>query len=353
MRHVTAERVSRRQSSLPVRTVARMTEPASAAVSHSETTPAQSLRSSWSRARNYFASDARRVVQTILGLLWLLDGALQFQSFMYSPAFVHTLVADASGQPGWLSSSIKWAARFAGSDLAVYNTLFAVTQVALGLGLLCRRTVSLALAGSVAWALVVWWVGEGFGMLFTDTASPLTGAPGAVLLYALVALIAWPTSRPLGLFGDRGARAAWAILWLVMAWLWLSAANSSADATSTAVNSTASGIGVLTSLQDSVADAAAGNGLTIALALALTSAVIGLTVALDVRRRSFLALAVALSLAYWVVGQGLGGIFTGSATDPNAGPLFVLLAFAMYTGAGNRQPMRRPLLRRVQLTLLN
>ena len=40
--------------------------------------------SSLQRARSYFASDSRRTVQTVLGLLWLLDGALQFQSFMYS-----------------------------------------------------------------------------------------------------------------------------------------------------------------------------------------------------------------------------------------------------------------------------
>ena len=38
-----------------------------------------------------------------------------------------------------------------------------------------------------------------------------------------------------------------------------------------------------------------------------------------------------LSLAYWVFGQGFGGIFQGGATDPNAGPLFVLLAYVLYT----------------------
>ena len=32
---------------------------------------------------------------------------------------------------------------------------------------------------------------------------------------------------------------------------------------------------------------------------------------------------------FWVSGQGLGGIFTGSGTDPNTGPLIILLAFAM------------------------
>lgn len=36
-----------------------------------------------------------------------------------------------------------------------------------------------------------------------------------------------------------------------------------------------------------------------------------------------------LSLAFWVVGQSLGGYFTGLATDPNSGPLFVLLGFAI------------------------
>ncbi len=35
------------------------------------------------RGRVYFASDTRRALQTVLGLIWLLDGALQFQSFMY------------------------------------------------------------------------------------------------------------------------------------------------------------------------------------------------------------------------------------------------------------------------------
>ena len=32
---------------------------------------------------------------------------------------------------------------------------------------------------------------------------------------------------------------------------------------------------------------------------------------------------------FWISGQGLGGIFTGSGTDPNSGPLIVLLALAM------------------------
>ena len=47
----------------------------------------------------------------------------------------------------------------------------------------------------------------------------------------LIGLIVWPGPRPGGLLGVRGARIAWAALWLVMAWLWLEAPSSGANAT--------------------------------------------------------------------------------------------------------------------------
>ena len=50
------------------------------------------------RARVYFASDTRRAIQTVLGLIWLLDGALQFQSFMYGKGFISMLTAMTAGQ---------------------------------------------------------------------------------------------------------------------------------------------------------------------------------------------------------------------------------------------------------------
>jgi hypothetical protein len=166
-------------------------------------------------------------------------------------------------------------------------------------------------------------------MLFAGTANPLTGAPGAVLLYAIIGLLVWPGERTGGLLGARGARAVWATIWLVLAWSWLLAPNSSADATSSAIQS-APGAGWLQSLQSSVASAAQGNGLAIALVLALLSAAIGVAVAKNWRPMPFLVLAIVLNVICWVIGQGFGGIFyTNSATDPNAGPLFVLLALVL------------------------
>jgi len=185
------------------------------------------------RARTYFASDSRRTIQSVLGLIWLLDGALQFQAFMYSKTGFPVMLGGLamSGQPHWLSSSLGWGSRLAAGDLSFWNTVFALTQIAIGLGLLYRPTVKLALAGSFVWAFIVWWFGEAFGMLFMNMANPLTGAPGAVLLYALIGAIVWPSARPGGLLGARGARIAWAVLWVVMGWLWFLGPNSSADAT--------------------------------------------------------------------------------------------------------------------------
>jgi hypothetical protein len=282
------------------------------------------------RLRAYFFSDSRRTLQTVLGLVWLLDGGLQFQSFMYSHGFIEMLLGMTSGQPGWVSGTMTWAAHTAEHHLDVYNTLFALVQCFIGFGLLYRRTVKPALAVSFAWALVVWWFGEAFGMMFMSMASPLTGAPGAVLLYALTGLIVWPNEQPGGLLGVRGTRTAWAALWLAMAWLWLETPSSNASAISQSIKAAPSGMSWLSTLQEWLTKGLHGNGVALAIVLAFLSAAIGIAVAANWRPKTFLSIAIVLNLIFWMVGQGFGGMFEGAATDPNAGPLFIVLAAALW-----------------------
>jgi hypothetical protein len=289
--------------------------------------------------RDYFFSDSRRTVQTVLGLAWLLDAGLQFQPFMYSNGFVQMLTAVRPGQPHWVAGPIGWATGIAHDNLDIWNTLFALTQLAIGLGLLYRPTVKPALAVSFGWALSVWFVGEGLGMLFASAASPLTGAPGAVLLYGLIGLIVWP-NRPGGLLGASGARIAWGVLWVVMGLLWLLPANSSANAISNQISSAPSNMSWLTSLQTHAANAARDNGLLIALALATVSVAIGIAATIDWQARTFLWLAISLNVTYWVIGQGFGGIQTGTGTDPNAGPLFILLVCTLFPLLPTRRKSR-------------
>ena len=37
-----------------------------------------------------------------------------------------------------------------------------------------------------------------------------------------------------------------------------------------------------------------------------------------------------MALAIWVIGENFGGILTGQATDPNTGPLLVLVTLAYW-----------------------
>ncbi len=294
------------------------------------------------RGKTYFFSDSRRSIQTVLGLIWVLVGALQFQSFMYGQGFIQMLQGLTAGQPGWVADSVNQGAATMQSHQLLFNTGAALIQVAIGFGILFKRTTRPALVVSFGWALAVWWFGEAFGMLFMNMALPLTGAPGAVLLYGLIGAIVWPNDRPGGLLGVRGARTAWAALWLVMAWLWLLAPSSSANAIHNAINAAPSGMSWLSSVQNGFASITKGNGLVFALVLSAASAAIGITVAVNWRAKQFLVLAAVLNLIYWIVGQGFGGIFQGGATDPNAGLLFIVLAYTLYTLIGVDQLVPSP-----------
>jgi hypothetical protein len=279
---------------------------------------------------------AARFAQIALGLIWLIDGALQFQPYMFGKTFVTgVLLPSAAGQPSVIGVPMTWMAHLIEPHVVLFNAVAATVQVLIGVGLLNRRTVKPALLVSFAWGMAVWVGGEGLGMIFTGTANPLTGAPGAALLYVIVGVMCWPRyaigstwprEAQLGLIGPRGARGAWALLWLGSAALWLMPANRTAGGAQGAIAAAPSGAGWLSHILSAAASVTAGHGVLIAVSAAVVSAAIGLAVLANWHPRPFLVLAIVISLVFWVVGQGLGGIFTGQATDVNAAPLAILFA---------------------------
>jgi hypothetical protein len=70
----------------------------------------------------------------------------------------------------------------------------------------------------------------------------------------------------------------------------------------------------------------AGDGRWVAMLLAAASATIGLGVLYGWRPRACLATQIALAVLYWILGQGLGGVLTGRATDVGTAPLMVVIA---------------------------
>ena len=103
-----------------------------------------------------------------------------------------------------------------------------MVQLLIGIGFLVPRTPRAAVVASVAWAGGVWFLGEGLGGLAGSSASMLTGAPGAALLYAVLALAAWPRSPGVRAGAPRWFVAVWAALWTGLGGLALLPANRSA-----------------------------------------------------------------------------------------------------------------------------
>jgi hypothetical protein len=292
------------------------------------------------------AARVTRLGQVVLGLIWLLDGLLQLQPYMFGKTFITgVILPTAAGQPGIIGAPITWIANLIEPHVVLFNAAAAAIQITIGAGLLYRRTVKPALLVSFGWALGVWLSGEGLGMLFTGTANPLTGTPGAALLYIVAGLICWPRTtrahgrakiRAYGLLGEHRTRLAWASLWLGSALLWLLPANSSPNTTHDAIAAVPSGAGWLTNILDAAAKATAGHGTTIAIVMAAVSAAIGVAVMRHRLAKPALVLGIAISLVYWVIGQGLGGVFTGQATDIGTAPLVILIASLLY--AHSRRP---------------
>jgi hypothetical protein len=302
------------------------------------------------------AAQVTRLGQVLLGLIWLIDGLLQLQPYMFGKTFITGVIMPSTvGQPGIIATPITWIADLIEPHVVLFNGFAATIQLAIGAGLLYRRSVKPALLVSFAWAVGIWFSGEGLGMIFTGAANPLTGAPGAALLYVAAGLICWPRTtrrhgrggrakaKPFGLLGEHGTRLAWASLWLSSAVLWLLPANSSSNATHDAIAAVPSGTGWLTSILDAAAKASTGHGITIAIVMSVLSAAVG---AAGLRQRlatPALVMGIAISVAYWVIGQGLGGVFTGQATDIGTAPLVILIAGLLYAHAPSLRPPTKPM----------
>ena len=306
---------------------------------------------------------SQRVLQIVLGLFWILDAALQFQPFMFGRGFVDTyILPNAQNQPFVVGDLITHIGNFVSPDIAVWNTFFALIQVCIGVGLLFRPTVRPAIVLSWVWALGVWVFGEGMGMLLTGSASALTGAPGSVFLYGLVGLMAWPrparnldwSDEPVGIASSAAAQgigrsitplAVWAGYWWLAAVLFLLPHNRTTTSVSSAIVGMADGQpGWYAHFLTDLGNFFNTSGTETAWILALVSVAIGLGPLVVRRPGPVLAVGAFLAFLMWIAGQGLvGNIFTGNDTDPNSGPMVIVLAAAMVpTVAAVRGEWRSP-----------
>jgi hypothetical protein len=283
--------------------------------------------------------DARRALQLGLAAIWLLDALLQYQAFMFTKGFSQMIGGTAADNPSVIARPINWNATLVEHHLVLLNTIFATIQLLIGLGIAFRPTLRVALAASVAWSFGVWWFGEGLGGILSGAASPLNGAPGAVIIYALLAVLLWPADRePAAPFtagravGAHVARALWLVLWLSLAYFALTPANRAPQALNGMIAGMESGQpSWLSDLDKGAASLVANQGLAASIVLAIALVIIAVGVYLPPSAaKATLVLAMVVALVIWVVGEAFGAILAGGATDPNSGPLLVLLALTFW-----------------------
>lgn len=281
----------------------------------------------------------------LLGGLWLLDGALQLQPFMFTEGFARSVVLPAaSGQPFVVAATVHLAARLIAATPLVADAVLATVQLTIGLLLVSGRAPRLALSASGLWGLSVWLVGEGLGGLASLSGNLLSGAPGAAFFYVVCSLAAWPSASA----ADAGTRALRRLLapgrselaprpvaarglslsFLIGALLQLLPANGGRGGLAGVFESVAPGApGPLGEVERGLAHLALLGGRPLLFLLASSYL---LTAALLLLRgrpgRTGAVLAGILGAFAWIFGQGLGQLYSGQATDPNAGLVVVLLA---------------------------
>jgi hypothetical protein len=295
----------------------------------------------------------RRHLQIALGVLWLLDGVLQAQPYMFTRGFGLQIIAPTGqGQPGFVSGPVHLGATVIAAHPVAWNVLFAGIQLLLGVGLLARRTSRVALGASIVWALGVWYLGEGLSGLASGHASLITGAPGSALLYAVLGAAAWPRAGRSDQAPGFWLVPAWAFLWIAAAGYQLLPSQATGSAVSGLLTASAgTAPHWLARIDTSLAAWASHHGALTVGAIATVYLLIGLG-SMSPRSRPFaLAAGLTLSIALWIFGQDLGQLYSGRATDPNSAPLIALTAVVLLAGprsaaAGRRRPGRMTRLHR-------
>ncbi len=286
--------------------------------------------------------DGRRLLQLALATIWLLDGVLQLQPFMFTPGahgFSGMLAGTATGNPRFIAHTITWNASVVQHHAVAADAAFALIQFLIGLGIAWRPSVRPALALSIVWSLSVWWFGEGLGGLLHGAGTPVGGGPGAVLFYALLAVLLWPsdrirTARPFvaaWTVGTQSAKVIWVVIWLALAVLTLLGSGRSPDGLRNLIVHYDGEPGWMADVDRHAASLLAGHGLAVATGLAAICVVVAVGVFLPVVvARATIILALMVAIVIWVVGENFGTVLAGGATDPNSGPLLVLLALAYW-----------------------
>jgi len=259
--------------------------------------------------------DLRRILTLCLGGFWLLDGILQLQPAMFTQAFISTVLApNLQNQPAIIENIVAFGIHLFSTNLFWWNLASALLQVFIGIILIFpfqERVQRVGLWLSVVWAFVIWIFGEGFGNIFTGSATFYTGAPGSALLYLILALcLLYPFYERLPMIAG--------MIFILDALL---------NLTPMFWQPTMLSMLAMTPSVSTALGTFGAHGTMIGNLIAIDALMLLGLLLIFIANRSVGWIAIGFLLLIWSVSQSFGGIQTfpfGTATDPNSAPLLIL-----------------------------
>ncbi|HEY1825110.1 MAG TPA: SCO family protein [Acidimicrobiales bacterium] len=296
---------------------------------------------------------SRTILRIGFGVIWVIDGILQFQPSMPLGLGDEVVRPTVAGAPWFLHPVMNHAISLWNAHPVSLATGTAWIQVGIGLGLIVSngvigRGIAIVAAG---WAGLIWLVGEGAGGAFAKGASILFGWPGATVFYFVAAI--WIAAPP-GFFAKHFSR--WTLRFLAAILLigailqclpdaefWHGGNSNALTAMTTSMTATDQPHALAWIVRHG-GDLAGtlGGGFNVAVILWLVACAAGLWLA-STRPLNWPIVALGVgALLVWVVAEDIA-IFGGVGTDINSMVPIALLAFCARPAYREALPFARRL----------
>lgn len=278
---------------------------------------------------------SHHVLRIGLGLLWMLDGALQAQPAMSNQFISGVVQPAAASQPAFLTEWMTFGIRLWLQHPLFYDLLAMWIQLAIGVLLLVGGTglwTKVGIILSIGWGLVIWIFGEGVGGLFASgSATWLSGTPGSVIFYIVAGLLlllpmAWWEQGLLRIPMQRFIGFLWlglAVLQAIPSQLFWTAKGISAPVLAMASMPQPH---ILASTLNEFAALLEAHPVFWNTFMILIMLYLSVSFLLGKRSHFTWWLLWVWLIATWVLGQDFG-VLGGVGTDPNSAPILALLIF--------------------------